>query len=132
MQAALPMTRVILYTHDVRRLKVFYQTHFGLALREDIDGEWVVLDAGGVELALHRVGPAHRAASAGQTGAGSNAKFVFRIDDDLEARREALVRDGIAMREIKRFAGFPYRLCDGVDPEGNVFQLMQPERAAST
>ncbi|GAB7535825.1 VOC family protein [Burkholderia sp. 3C] len=128
----LPMTRVILYTHDVRQLKVFYQTHFGLPLREEIDGEWVVLDAGGVEMALHRVGEAYRVD--GEGGAAmrthaSNAKFVFRVTHDIEALHDALVRAGVPMRGVKRHAGFPYRLCDGADPEGNVFQLMQADAA---
>lgn len=125
----LPMTRVILYTHDVRRLKAFYQTHFALVAREEIDGEWVVLEAGGVELALHRVGEALRqpgAQPAAQSG-GSNVKFVFRVERDLEALQRSLVAAGVPMRGIKRFEGFPYRLCDGSDPEGNVFQLMQPD-----
>jgi len=29
------------------------------------------------------------------------------------------------MREIKTFDGYAYWLCDGQDPEGNVFQLKQ-------
>ncbi|MBI0331693.1 VOC family protein [Burkholderia plantarii] len=125
----LPMTRVILYTHDVTRLKVFYQTHFGLPTLEVIDGEWVVLDAGGIELALHRVGEPYRHAAGGAAGAGSNAKFVFRVDDDIEARHAALVRAGVPMRAIKRYEGVCHRLCDGTDPEGNVFQLMQADDA---
>ncbi|MCM2495236.1 VOC family protein [Burkholderia glumae] len=124
----LPMTRVILYTHDVTRLKVFYHTHFGLPTVEAIEGEWVVLDAGGVELALHRVGEPYRHAAAGGA-AGSNAKFVFRVDDDIEARRAALMQAGVPMGAVRRYDGFHYRLCDGTDSEGNVFQLMQADDA---
>jgi catechol-2,3-dioxygenase len=50
------ITRVILYVRDVARLKVFYETHFGFRTIEEIEGEWVVLLAGRVELALHLVG----------------------------------------------------------------------------
>ena len=27
--------------------------------------------------------------------------------------------------KLKRYAGFPYEMYDGYDPEGNVFQVMQ-------
>ncbi|MGN4075077.1 VOC family protein [Burkholderia gladioli] len=128
----IPMTRLILYTHDVRQLKCFYQTYFSLPLREEIEGEWVVLDAGGIELALHRVGEAYRSSpgeGAARSGTGSNAKFVFRIEAGIEALHDSLLKAGVPMRGIKRYDGFPYRLCDGTDPEGNVFQLMQADAA---
>ncbi|MBA1363585.1 VOC family protein [Burkholderia gladioli] len=128
----IPMTRLILYTQDVRQLKCFYQTYFALPLREEIEGEWVVLDAGGIELALHRVGEAYRSPpgeGAARSGTGSNAKFVFRIEAGIEALHDSLLKAGVPMRGIKRYDGFPYRLCDGTDPEGNVFQLMQADAA---
>ena len=56
----LPMTRIILYVQDVTLLKAFYQRHFDLPVIEEIDGEWAVLDAGAIELALHLAGPAFR------------------------------------------------------------------------
>jgi hypothetical protein len=31
------------------------------------------------------------------------------------------------MRDLKRFPGFPMLMCDGEDPEGNVFQLSQAD-----
>ncbi|WP_323119904.1 VOC family protein [Burkholderia alba] len=119
------LTRLILYVQDVEGLKAFYRTHFGLAPGEEIAHEWAVLRAGAFELALHRAGPAFR----GQTrpGDGSNAKLVFAVASGLAGLRDALVRDGVPMRELKRFDGFPYLLCDGEDPEGNVFQLMQAD-----
>jgi predicted enzyme related to lactoylglutathione lyase len=117
------MSRLILYVRDVTLLKTFYQTHFGLPVIEEIPGEWAVLDAGGVELALHRVGAAYR--SAGPGGSQSNAKLVFSIDSGLDALSQSLALSGVKMRGPKRFEGFPYLLCDGEDPEGNVFQLSQ-------
>lgn len=35
--------------------------------------------------------------------------------------------EGVPIRELKRFDGFPWLMCDGCDPEGNVFQLCQPD-----
>ncbi|CAG2323486.1 MULTISPECIES: VOC family protein [Burkholderia] len=127
----LPMTRIILYVRDVALLKAFYQRYFALPVIEEIDVEWVVLDAGAIALALHRAGPAFRDAAAfANTNAyatTSNVKLVFRIDADLDAHRNRLARDGVTVRDPKRYDGFPFRMYDGVDPEGNVFQVMQPD-----
>jgi predicted enzyme related to lactoylglutathione lyase len=124
MTAQMPrLSRLILYVRDVTLLKTFYQTHFGFPAVEEIEGEWAVLDAGGVELALHRVGAAYRLVERSESQ--SNAKLVFSIDSGLEALSRRLASSGVRMREPKRFEGFPYLLCDGEDPEGNVFQLSQ-------
>lgn len=118
------MSQLMLYVRDVSLLKHFYQTHFGFVLKEEIEHEWVVLDAGGVEIALHRVGAAYRELPA---RGGSNAKLVFRLSTGLADLREQLLTAGIPMRPLKRFDGFAYLMSDGEDPEGNVFQLLQPD-----
>ena len=38
---------------------------------------------------------------------------------------------GVSMLELKRYDGFAYLLCDGEDPEGNVFQLSQTDWLAT-
>ena len=120
---AASLSRVILYVHDVDRLSVFYREAFGFGLVEEIAGEWAVLRAGGCELALHRVGAPYRGMA--PTGEGnSNAKLVFTIDTPIAAKRAALLQRGVAMGEIKSYAGTG-PLCDGCDPEGNVFQLSE-------
>lgn len=55
----------------------------------------------------------------------SNTKLVFEIKEELTSLRQELINKGVALREIKSFPGFDYLLCDGEDPEGNVFQLAQ-------
>lgn len=121
----LAMTRLILYVRDVALLKSFYQTHFDLPLVEEIPGEWAVLSAGALELALHRVGLPWR--NQEQHLSSSNAKMVFAVEAGLPALRESLLRAGIPMRDLKRYDGFPQLMCDGEDPEGNVFQLSQAD-----
>ncbi|WP_175845895.1 VOC family protein [Burkholderia arboris] len=125
----LPMTRIILYVHNVTLLKTFYQRYFELPVIEEIGGEWAVLDAGAIELALHLAGPAfrHATAPASAQADSSNVKLVFRIDTGIGAHRDRLARDGVTVRDLKRFDGFPYEMYDGIDPEGNVFQVMQPD-----
>lgn len=119
------LNRILIYAHDVDNLAQFYSTHFSLPLLETVPGEWAVLGGAGAELALHRAGPAWQDKEA--PGHGSNAKIVFRVTEDLAALRQHLVDAGVSMREPKRFEGFPMLLCDGVDPEGNVFQLSRPD-----
>jgi catechol 2,3-dioxygenase-like lactoylglutathione lyase family enzyme len=134
------MTRVILYVRDVDLLKNFYRTHFDVPVVEEIPGEWAVLKAGEVELALHRVGPEYRRdapAANGEPhdgseedsddGTASNAKLVFMVKSRLPELRDRLLAAGVKMRDLKRYAGFAMLMCDGVDPEGNVFQLSQPD-----
>jgi len=47
------------------------------------------------------------------------------VTRDIAELRAELVTKGVPMREIKSYPGFPGPLCDGEDPEGNVFQLQQ-------
>ncbi|WP_322049300.1 hypothetical protein [Paraburkholderia sp. J67] len=49
---------MILYVQDVDRLKRIYQAHFSFLLVEEIGGEWALLKAGAIEIALHRAGQA--------------------------------------------------------------------------
>lgn len=117
------MTRLILYVRDVARLKAFYETNFGFRVVEEIDGEWAVLMAGQVELALHLAGQRFREVSPAPVS--SNAKLVFTVDSGLSELRSKLMMFGVPLGEIKRYPGFAYSLCDGRDPEGNVFQLSE-------
>ena len=119
------MSRLVLYVHDVATLKSFYEVHFGLPIVEEIPDEWVVLNAGAIELALHRVGERYRNTTARHVH--SNAKMVFSVSAGLAQLRDKLISSGVNMRELKRYDGFPYLLCDGEDPEGNVFQLSQAD-----
>lgn len=119
------MSRIILYVHDVARLREFYVTHFGFRVIEEIPGEWAVLSADQMELALHRAGAPFR--TAGPSVGQSNAKLVFTVGSELPELRSNLENAGVPVGTIKRYSGFPYSLCDGRDPEGNVFQLSEPD-----
>ncbi len=132
-----PLVRLILYVQDVATLKSFYADKFDLPVIEEIKDEWVVFKAGAIELALHWVGEKYRKGSEDGQGerpaespsspkkGGSNTKFVFAIESDLEAHREKQVAAGVKVGNLKRYPGFPYAMYDGYDPEGNIFQVMQ-------
>ena len=116
--------RLILYTKDVEALKNFYQQYFNFLLVEEIKSEWVVLMAGQIQLAFHRVGKEYEGFNTTHVK-HNNVKIVFTIQEDIYLLRAKLVNHKVVMREVKSYPGFKYLLCDGVDPEGNIFQLMQ-------
>jgi predicted enzyme related to lactoylglutathione lyase len=121
------LDRVILYAHDVERLRDFYVEMFDLSVGEEIAGEWVVLHAGPCEIGLHRVGPAYRTADARVQARRTNVKLVFTVRDDVARRRAELVARGVPMGDITSY-GSTGPLCDGTDPEGNVFQISAAAR----
>jgi predicted enzyme related to lactoylglutathione lyase len=119
------LNRIILYVQDVERVASFYKDAFQLPVVEEIRGEWAVLRVGSCELALHRVGKPYRVADPASWKAESNAKLVISVKRDLNELRAELMRKGVSMGNIKSYPGLTGPLCDGTDPEGNVFQLAQ-------
>jgi catechol-2,3-dioxygenase len=118
------LNRVILFVQNVEELKNFYQKHFNFKLTEEAKDEWAVLLAGNCELALHKAGTSNTTADHSSTG-NNNVKLVFETVTDLYQFRAKLIQGDVAMKEIKSFDNTPYLFCDGMDVEGNVFQLMQ-------
>lgn len=51
--------------------------------------------------------------------------MVFEINEDINEMRALFHQQNVEMRQIKTFDNYDYWLCDGLDPEGNVFQLKQ-------
>lgn len=113
---------IILYVKNVSLLAHFYVENFNLKVIEE-DPIWVLLDAGGVHIGLHKIGDQYLDQIEDGHMFDNNTKIVFEIDVDIESARNELVSKNISMREIKTFENYPFRLCDGTDPEGNVFQL---------
>ena len=106
----LKLRRIILFASDLGALTAFYRDVLGLEIRDGSAKEgWVEFDAGGCSLALHR----------GKSKRGST-KTAFG-SSDVQKMREELVRRGAKMGKVKAFGDLV--LCDGRDPEGNVFQL---------
>jgi catechol-2,3-dioxygenase len=119
------LNRVILYVQDVGRLADFYRDVLGLPIVEEINREWSVHRAGACELALHWVGKPYRVADPSSWQVDSNVKLVLTVDRELAELRAELVGKGVPMGAIKSYPGLTGPLCDGRDPEGNVFQLAQ-------
>lgn len=120
------LSGIILFVHDVDKLAHFYTEHLHLVVAEAIQGEWVLLKAGNCELGLHKIGAGYIQSNDKQE---NNSKMVFDIADNIFTVHKELVAKGVALREIKTWDNFPYWVCDGEDPEGNVFQLRMQKAA---
>ncbi len=120
---SLRLSVAILFAKDMQRMSEFYHEALGLPLTAapSLPG-WVEFDAGGVRLALHAIPP--RVAKQIEITTPPRAreetpiKLVFEVDDLGETRRR-LAQHGATMFEPKLSGS-----CDGLDPEGNVFQLV--------
>jgi catechol-2,3-dioxygenase len=115
------VAQTILFVEDVPRMQAFYQGALGLDVLSEEPG-WVRLDAGGVVFALHamRPGPKSQRTEPPIERADACIKVCFHVED-VEAARAALVAAGTRMRQVNRHGDMSF--CDGIDPEGNVFQI---------
>jgi catechol 2,3-dioxygenase-like lactoylglutathione lyase family enzyme len=118
MRLRLPM----IFAKDMQRMTAFYRDGIGLQLRSDEPNEWwVEFEAGGALLALHKIPPdvAEKIEISEPPKARESTpiKLVFETSD-LEASREHLIAHGAVMFEPTNRGS-----CDGLDPEGNVFQI---------
>jgi hypothetical protein len=116
---------IILFVQNVDLLKDFYSKYFLFDILEEIDEQWVLLNTGTCNLGLHKIGTHYEA----DTDWESNTKLVFVLEEDIFQVREDLFDKGVAIGEVKSFEGYPYWLCDGQDPEKNVFQLKQKKKS---
>lgn len=119
------LSGIILFVKDIEKLKTFYINVLRLELKEEISSEWVLLKAGQCDIGLHKAGSEYAEIIDGCLHKDNNTKIVFDIDTDIYLLREQLTGKNVSLREIKTWDGFDYIICDGEDPEGNVFQLRQ-------
>lgn len=123
--AALSLKQVILYVQDMHAQVAFYRDVMGLQVRypqlEDHSSEqWVVLDAGGVELALH---------AGGKRDFGTDTPCLVFLCTDIKATHAELTQRGVKLDAI--FSPAPGTLVsNGRDPEGNRFSIKQLQAPA--
>lgn len=114
------LSRVILFVGDSAKVTEFYRDVIGLQIIEGESTGFVILDAGGCQLCLHEIPSEYLGKTTGELREDSYVKFVFR-SDNVGADRAELIAKGVRMKEIVRFGNI--ELCDGADPEGNIFQI---------
>jgi catechol 2,3-dioxygenase-like lactoylglutathione lyase family enzyme len=112
----------ILFVKDMPRMLAFYRDGLGLRwIAERSSEDWAELDGDGAVLALHAI-PAEISAriaiqSPPEAREDTPIKLVFAADSLVQARQQ-LIACGAVMSEPSAFG-----TCDGLDPEGNVFQI---------
>ncbi|MEP7324009.1 MAG: VOC family protein [Saprospiraceae bacterium] len=121
----LNLDTIILFVQNVDNLKTFYVDILKLEIVEEIKSEWLLLKAGNCHIGLHKMGDQYLEHYKGKSKFENNSKIVFMVDEDIYKIRERLLNEQVLMREIKTFDNYDFMLCDGEDPEGNVFQLKQ-------
>jgi predicted enzyme related to lactoylglutathione lyase len=118
------LRRPIIFAKDLKRMTAFYRDGVGLRFVPECSTEqWSELDAGTARLALHAI-PARIArgieiTSPPRARSTTPIKLVFEAPD-LQAARARLIEHGAVMSEPRSWGA-----CDGLDPEGNVFQIVQ-------
>jgi predicted enzyme related to lactoylglutathione lyase len=110
------LRRAMIFAKDMARMTAFYRDLLGLPhLVERSRPGWEELEG----LALHELthidveDPPRRREDCA-------LKLVFGTDD-VRATRERLIAAGVTMDATFEWEGRTF--CDGVDPEGNVFQI---------
>jgi catechol 2,3-dioxygenase-like lactoylglutathione lyase family enzyme len=118
------LSSTMIFAKDMQRMIAFYRDGIGLRLLEEKSQEgWAELDAGAVMLVLHAV-PAAIAKDIEVTSPPkiretTPIKLIFRTADVAQARAH-LIEHGAVMFEPRSWGA-----CDGLDPEGNVFQIVK-------
>ncbi|WP_042722615.1 VOC family protein [Flavobacterium sp. B17] len=116
------LNTIMFYVRDIKVLRDFYVKNFNLKIIDE-DDIWVLLNGGNINIAFHKIGKKYLGGVSKDHKFDNNVKIIFDIDISIETARDEFMQRNIQMREIKTFENYDYWLCDGIDPEGNVFQL---------
>ena len=125
----LNLNTIIIFVQDVDKLKSFYVDILQLDIAEETRSEWLLLKAGSCAIGLHKIGGQYLDKSKGSFKFDNNTKIVFEIEEDIHQLRAQLLNKNVLLKEIKTFDNYGYWLCDGEDPEGNIFQLKQKKQS---
>lgn len=121
----LQLNGIILFVQDVDKLKEFYVGLLQFEILEEQPSQWLLLKAGAATIGLHKIGAEYIEPGQAPFKFDNNTKIQFETAEDIHAIRKTLLENNISIQEVKTFENYPYWICDGEDPEGNVFQLMQ-------
>ena len=118
----------LLFAKDMKKMADFYHDALGLPyLSAPTDPGWIEFDAGGTRLALHAIPPRIsrqiNITTPPRAREETPIKLVFEVDD-VDGMRRHLNARGATMFEARVLGGGRGQSCDGLDPEGNVFQLV--------
>lgn len=117
---------LFIYALDMQRLAGFYEAILGMRRLHSVP-ELVVLQSQDVQLIVHAI-PAHIAATLSistppERREDTALKFFFTVPSIAAARTQAAALGGEVMQET--WSGPGFRVCNAVDPEGNIFQVRE-------
>ncbi|RXM52564.1 MULTISPECIES: hypothetical protein [unclassified Chryseobacterium] len=81
---------IILYAQNTNLLKNFYVENFNLKVIEE-DSVWVLMNAGAVNIGLHKIGDQYLEKIETGYQFDNNTKLVFEVDTDIESTRNELL-----------------------------------------
>ena len=119
----------LLYSLDPPSLARFYAELLGWPITEQ-QADYQQLAHQGFELTLVQVPPAIAARIVLQEPplprSDCACKPLFQVDGLARARQRAAKAGGRVYEAEREWQFKDARACDGIDPEGNIFQLRQP------
>ncbi|MBK7643914.1 MAG: pentapeptide repeat-containing protein [Planctomycetes bacterium] len=118
----------VLFAKDLERVRSFYREVFGLET-SSAEATHLVLRARGIRFVVHAIPEPIRASiqieNPPQRRSESALKLVFEVESLARARELARERGGELLPADHEWEDAGQPLCDGVDPEGNVFQCCE-------
>ncbi len=109
---SLNLKRIVIFVSDFEKEATFYRDKLGLPVAEEREG-WIAFDAGSCEIALHR--------------GKRKPRLDFDSSESLDVTYERLRVRGVRLGEIKAHPSRDLGIARGRDPEGNPFQISDPE-----
>ncbi|WP_241688344.1 VOC family protein [Pseudoxanthomonas composti] len=117
---------LFIYAKDLPRLAGFYESLLGMS-RVHAASDLVVLHSPDIQLTLHAIPPAIAASisisSPPDRREDAALKFFFTVPSIAEATAKAPALGGEVLPE--QWLGSGFRVCNAVDPEGNIFQIRE-------
>lgn len=119
---------VVLFTINLQRLAHYYEQVVGMHIVKSAS-DHIVLEVGTFRLTVHQI-PDQYAKNVAikvppvvrESGA---IKLSFRVDSILRSRQAAAELGGLVYGPDREWSNDETTICDGYDPDGNVFQLFQ-------
>lgn len=113
----LSLKRIIIFAKDVTLLYEFYRRTFDVSDGYiAADKKWAELYFDGVNIAFH---------NGGFSGEKDRYPKIVFYAKDVEKAKQMLIGRGADMGRVLELDGLA--LCNGIDPEGNVFQISNRE-----
>jgi len=123
-----PETGAVLFTINLKSLGAFYERVIGMKVLMTAD-DHIRLEAGSFRLTVHAIPERYAKnitiTTPPQIRESSAVKLAFRVEDIARAREIAAQVGGAVYATDREWQYEGSTVCDGYDPDGNVFQLWQ-------